>query len=93
LAEVLRNNLVPTFDDEDAPSWEVRDELLDEPASEVRLVLFRVAQQALANVLVHARAERCDVSVLAEDGGISVVVADDGMGVAPTPTRSPATSV
>jgi signal transduction histidine kinase len=79
LTEVLRTYLAQTFD-EDAPTWEVHDELVAEPPSEVRLVLFRVAQQALANVLVHARAKHVDVSVVAEDGGFAVVVTDDGVG-------------
>ena len=79
LGEVLRTYLTQTFQ-EDSPSWEIHDELAAEPPSEVRLVLFRVAQQALANVLLHAQAGHVDVSIVHDDGGVAVVVADDGVG-------------
>lgn len=42
--------------------------------------LFRIAQEALANVAKHARAKRVDVSLGAFDAGIELRVADDGVG-------------
>ncbi|MDQ3678942.1 MAG: GAF domain-containing protein [Actinomycetota bacterium] len=79
LAEALRAYLDHTFDDE-APEWAVRDGLVVEPPTSVRLVLFRVAQQALANVVSHARAGRVEVTVEPDAGGIALVVIDDGVG-------------
>ncbi len=79
LAEALRAYLDHTFDDE-TPEWAVRDGLVVEPPTSVRLVLFRVAQQALANVLSHARAGRVEVTVEPDAGGIALVVTDDGVG-------------
>jgi signal transduction histidine kinase len=42
--------------------------------------VFRIAQEALGNALRHARAGRVDVSLDTGDGGIVLVVADDGEG-------------
>ncbi|MDQ3573583.1 MAG: histidine kinase [Actinomycetota bacterium] len=79
LADVLRAYLGETFG-HDSPSWAVNDELVAEPPDSVRLVLFRVAQQGLANVLAHARAGHVAVTVAPDAGGIALTVADDGLG-------------
>ena len=42
--------------------------------------LYRVAQEALRNVARHARASRVSVSLDTEDGGVRMVIADDGIG-------------
>jgi two-component system NarL family sensor kinase len=42
--------------------------------------VFRAAQEALRNVLVHADARRVDVGVTREDGVAKLVVSDDGRG-------------
>jgi hypothetical protein len=51
---------------------------LDEPR---RLALFRAAQEALTNVVRHARASRVAVVLRREDGRIAMDVSDDGIGV------------
>lgn len=42
---------------------------------------FRVLQEALTNVVRHARAKQAEVSILAADGTLTLRVTDDGIGV------------
>jgi len=44
------------------------------------ICLFRVAQEALRNVVRHARARNVEVSLQCKEGGIALVVRDDGKG-------------
>ncbi|KVN15830.1 MULTISPECIES: ATP-binding protein [unclassified Burkholderia] len=46
------------------------------------LAVFRVAQEALANVAKHARASAADVRLDVDDTHLTLVVADDGVGIA-----------
>jgi signal transduction histidine kinase len=50
-------------------------------ASDTALNLFRVAQESLRNVARHARASSVRVSVHAVNGGLQLVVSDDGIGM------------
>ncbi len=57
-----------------------------EPAglpAEIRTTLFRVAQEALANVLKHAQATRVRMAFGEADGGVSLAIEDDGRGFDP----------
>jgi signal transduction histidine kinase len=47
---------------------------------EVEEQLYRVGQEALANVVKHARASRATVCIAAEDDNVSIEVSDDGRG-------------
>jgi PAS domain S-box-containing protein len=60
--------------------YTLRDELSEEPPSDARTVLYRVAQEALANVRKHARASHVDVVIENNTGGWRVRVEDDGIG-------------
>ena len=53
-----------------------------------RTVLFRVAQEALANVSKHAKADRADVSLYEGPGVIVMEVCDDGVGMPPGGPRT-----
>jgi signal transduction histidine kinase len=50
--------------------------------------IFRVVQEALANVARHARAQRVDVRIAAADGHLTVAVEDDGAGIDATRAAS-----
>ena len=63
--------------------WELDDRLSREPPPEVRAVLYRIAQEALANVRKHARASRVAVALRDEGEGALVEVRDDGVGFDP----------
>ena len=54
-----------------------------DPPGEVRVTVYRVAKEALANVLRHSGATEVNVRVLPEDGGVGLVVQDDGQGFDP----------
>ena len=51
---------------------------------ETRIIAYRIAQEALANVVRHAQAEHVTVSLLTRGGGVLVRVEDDGRGFDPT---------
>lgn len=52
-------------------------------APEVELVIYRVAQEALTNVLRHSDATEVVVELRAVDGGVVLDVADNGRGLPP----------
>jgi signal transduction histidine kinase len=61
----------------------------EEPPPELRLAAYRIAQEAINNVVKHAGASAIEVSLLPHDGGMLVTVRDDGRGVeAPPGVRS-----
>ena len=49
--------------------------------SELELVIYRVAQEALTNVLRHANASRCTVEIDSKDDQVELRVSDDGVGM------------
>jgi signal transduction histidine kinase len=59
------------------------DRLVTQPGAEEGAILFRVAQEALANVREHAQATQVTVTLLERDGGHAVRIADDGRGCEP----------
>lgn len=50
---------------------------------ELETALFRIVQEALTNVVRHARASRVAIELVAGPGGIRATVADDGIGFEP----------
>jgi PAS domain S-box-containing protein len=60
----------------------LEDRLTAQPTEQARLILYRIAQEALANVRKHAAARRATVTLAERDGGYFVRVADDGIGFA-----------
>lgn len=49
-------------------------------SDDISIVLYRVAQESLTNVIKHADARRVEVRLLIEDGNVSFVLKDDGNG-------------
>lgn len=52
-------------------------------APAVTVCLFRVAQEALRNIVRHAGARSASVSLVSKDGGLQLLVTDDGVGFEP----------
>jgi two-component system sensor histidine kinase UhpB len=50
-------------------------------STELELVIYRVAQEALTNVLRHAKATRCVVVLESSDDEVELRVSDDGVGM------------
>ena len=51
--------------------------------SEIEGALYRIAQEALNNVLKHAQASRVVVSLVQERERVTLEIADDGLGFDP----------
>jgi signal transduction histidine kinase len=62
------------------------DELPPLPAA-VEVAAYRITQEALTNVVRHARARRCILRLAMEHDGLVVEVTDDGSGLAPGAPR------
>jgi signal transduction histidine kinase len=80
LAPALREHMARL---EGELEFALENDLGEEPSGETRIQLFRIAQEALANVRKHARARRVDIHLSQEDGGYKVQVRDDGVGFTP----------
>jgi len=61
----------------------LRDDLGQEPPAEARVIAYRIAQEALTNVRMHARATRVEIRLEEAQGGLLVTIADDGVGFEP----------
>jgi PAS domain S-box-containing protein len=68
---------------------QVVSKLAREPSEELRIVLFRVAQEALTNARKHADASSISVFLDERDGGVFLRVTDDGVGFDPASLRDP----
>lgn len=79
LAAALRW-LARNIADAGGPEVDVECELSAEPDSELRTLVFRLAQEALGNVVRHARAAHAVVRVGERDGCLDLLVWDDGRG-------------
>jgi len=57
---------------------------VDAPATlphDTSVVAFRIVQEALTNVVRHARAQKAEVTVRAQNGQLTLTVSDDGVGL------------
>ena len=51
--------------------------------SEVEVVMYRIAQEALTNIIRHARARKVKLNLFVVDAGIKMSIEDDGVGFNP----------
>jgi len=58
----------------------VTDSMQSSPSSDTKVVVYRIVQEAVANVLKHARARCVEITLDDHDGGLLVTVRDDGSG-------------
>ena len=64
-------------------------ERLPELSPELELVIYRVAQESLTNVIRHAEASEATVSLKRNGKGVALSIADNGRGLpTPTPTHT-----
>ncbi len=63
--------------------FRLEDRLHAQPAKEVRVALYRVAQEAIANVRKHAHAHTIEVLLDHVAGGVLLRISDDGKGFRP----------
>jgi PAS domain S-box-containing protein len=69
-------------------SVRLEDRLISEPDEGARIILYRIAQEALTNVAKHAQASETEVLLAQRDGGSVVRIADDGVGFQPDGARA-----
>ncbi|GAC1340464.1 MAG: hypothetical protein NVSMB29_09370 [Candidatus Dormibacteria bacterium] len=87
LAAAVRAQLEQLGLDE-AVRWTLEEgELGGEPDEAVRIVLFRICQEALINTRKHARASRVTVRLFRHEGGYGASIQDDGQGFDPALSR------
>ena len=58
-------------------------------APEISTALFRILQEALTNVAVHANADMVNVDLVVTDNAISLVISDNGRGITPDEIKAP----
>ncbi|MCC7208611.1 MAG: PAS domain-containing protein [Anaerolineae bacterium] len=58
------------------------------PIPELKISFYRIAQEALNNVVKHASATRVEVSLQVRDGTVEMRIVDNGKGFAPTAVSS-----
>jgi signal transduction histidine kinase len=81
LAAALRMKL-KHFETEGSLDSHLDADLSTEPEPAVRVLIYRITQEALSNVRKHARAGKVAVSMTEDDAGILVKIHDDGVGFA-----------
>jgi two-component system sensor histidine kinase UhpB len=54
-------------------------------SEELELVIYRIAQEAMTNVLRHSEATRCELALEMSNGQIALTVADNGRGISDPP--------
>ncbi len=57
------------------------DQRLPDLGTDAELVVYRIAQEGLTNVARHAAADRAELVVVAEPGGVRLTIRDDGHGM------------
>jgi signal transduction histidine kinase len=79
--------LADTFGEQTGLQVDLENQLGDERlTSEVETVLYRIVQEALANVVKHAGASRVSILLVRQNGSVAAVVEDDGVGFDPAAT-------
>ena len=69
--------------------YEIDDRLSSEPPESGRVILYRITQEALANVRKHARAGQVRITLAEDEDGYRIIVEDDGVGFDPAATSDP----
>jgi PAS domain S-box-containing protein len=70
-------------------TWEVINELDEEPSEDARVSFYRIAQEGVSNARKHANATHVDVRLTSLDGGLLLRITDDGDGFDPSEKPQP----
>jgi PAS domain S-box-containing protein len=75
-----------------ASDWvvEVVDAMTKEPDPDMRALLYRIAQEAVANAAKHAKASRVRIEAVSAGDGVTLRIHDDGRGFVPDLDAAPA---
>jgi PAS domain S-box-containing protein len=75
-----------------ASDWvvEVVDGMTKEPDPDMRALLYRIAQEAVANAAKHAKASRVRIEAVSAGDGVTLRIRDDGRGFVPDLDAAPA---
>ena len=74
--------LVETFREQTGMEVDLEPRLgTDRLPQEIETTLYRITQEALTNVVKHARATRVSIVLTRRDGAVSAVIEDDGRGI------------
>ena len=74
--------LVETFREQTGIEVDLEPRLgADRLPQEIETTLYRITQEALTNVVKHARASRVSIVLTRRDGAVSAVIEDDGRGI------------
>ena len=74
--------LVETFREQTGIEVDLEPRLgTDRLSPEIETTLYRITQEALTNVVKHARATRVSIVLTRRDGAVSAVIEDDGRGI------------
>lgn len=89
LAATIETHLAQ-FQDETEPSYRLKNEAAREPPPRVRLALYRIIQEAIANSRKHARPRNVVVELRDGPGEFVALIHDDGSGFLVDRIESPA---
>jgi len=64
------------------------EQLMKRPSSECELVLYRICQEALTNILRHANANRVEITLAQNGKELTLCIRDDGRGFSPDALRN-----
>src|SRR5436309_849658 len=68
----------------------ITDRMTQEPDPDMRALLYRIAQEAIANAAKHAQASRVQIEAVSAGDGVTLRVRDDGRGFVPDLDAAPA---
>ncbi|HET9214781.1 MAG TPA: GAF domain-containing sensor histidine kinase [Gaiellaceae bacterium] len=85
--EAALQRLTESFAEQTGIAVDLESRLPRRLPSDLETVLYRIVQEALTNVVKHARAERVSVVLQSRDGRVTAVIEDDGRGFEPDQVR------
>ncbi len=82
LISAIRDHAIPAQQSSDVRIAFTAPEYLPPLSAAIEVAAFRIIEEALTNVVRHARAQQCQISMeLAESGDLLITITDDGKGL------------